>query len=62
MPGSFKTTDFAIAPRPTGVTITQWLYEEIRKAVLDGRLRRGAPIPPTRSIAMDTITNWDALI
>jgi GntR family transcriptional regulator/MocR family aminotransferase len=52
MSGPSNTIDLAIGPRPTGITITKWLYEEIRNAVLDGRLRRGAPIPPTRSIAI----------
>jgi len=44
--------DLALSPRPSGLTITRWLYEEIRTAILEGRLRRGVPIPPTRVLAV----------
>lgn len=39
--------------RPPGTTITQWLYEELRRAMLDGRLRRGASLPTTRALAAE---------
>ena len=42
-----------LRPRVSGTTLTQWLYEEIRNAILDGRLRRGAPIPTTRWLASE---------
>jgi GntR family transcriptional regulator / MocR family aminotransferase len=45
--------DLVLSPRSPNVTITHWLYEELRRAVLDGRLGRGAAIPPTRSLASD---------
>ena len=45
------TLDLALAdPRP-GSVLLRWLYDEIRSAILDGRLRRGARLPSTRSIA-----------
>jgi len=47
------TGDLLLRPREPGITITQWLYEELRHAILDGRLRRGAAIPPTRSLAAE---------
>jgi GntR family transcriptional regulator/MocR family aminotransferase len=40
-----------LSPRTQGTTLTQWLYAELRGAILDGRLRRGAAVPPTRSLA-----------
>jgi GntR family transcriptional regulator / MocR family aminotransferase len=43
----------ALAPRASGVTITRWLYDELRRAILDGRLRRGAAIPPSRGLAIE---------
>src|SRR5215471_14810375 len=43
--------DLALDERAPGTTLTQWLYEELRRAILDGRLRRGANIPPTRHLA-----------
>src|SRR5215471_4213371 len=42
------TYDLALAPRPRGVSLTHWLYAEIRRAVVEGRLRRGSVVPPTR--------------
>jgi GntR family transcriptional regulator/MocR family aminotransferase len=44
---------FVIPPRRPGTTLTQWLYEELRRAILDGRLRRGASVPTTRSLASE---------
>jgi GntR family transcriptional regulator/MocR family aminotransferase len=46
-----RPIDLALDERPPGTTLTQWLYEELRRAILDGRLRRGANIPPTRHLA-----------
>src|SRR5690348_4265083 len=43
----------SLPARPSGTTITQWLYEELRRAILSGRLRRGAPVPTTRAFAAE---------
>jgi GntR family transcriptional regulator/MocR family aminotransferase len=43
----------SLPSRKPGTTITQWLYEELRRAMLDGRLRRGASLPTTRSLAAE---------
>jgi GntR family transcriptional regulator/MocR family aminotransferase len=42
-----------LSPRPPGTTITQWLYAELRHAILSGRLRRGAAVPTTRALAAE---------
>jgi len=47
-----RGTEIAIGDRSPGCTLTQWLYEELRFAILSGRLKRGARIPATRSIAV----------
>src|SRR5207302_4397789 len=48
-----ETTAFALslpAP-PQGGSLYRWLYGELRAAILDGRLRRGARLPATRDLA-----------
>src|SRR5262245_43089534 len=40
-----------LRPRPRGITLTRWLYDEIRAAILSGRLRRGSRLPATREFA-----------
>jgi DNA-binding GntR family transcriptional regulator len=39
-----------LTPRKQHTTITQWLYEELRRAILEGRLRRGSSVPTTRAL------------
>jgi len=41
----------ALGHRRPGTTIARWLYSELRAAILDGRLRRGARLPATRDLA-----------
>jgi len=43
----------SLPARPPGMTITHWLYQELRQAILDGRLRRGASLPTTRALASE---------
>src|SRR5438270_11168903 len=38
------------APRPH-TSLYRWLYEELRSAILDGRLHPGARLPATRDLA-----------
>jgi GntR family transcriptional regulator/MocR family aminotransferase len=40
-----------LRPKPTGVTLTRWLYDEIRAAILSGRLQRGSRLPASREFA-----------
>jgi GntR family transcriptional regulator / MocR family aminotransferase len=41
----------ALPIRPPHVPIQRWLYEEIRTAILSGRLSSGQRLPPTRDFA-----------
>jgi GntR family transcriptional regulator / MocR family aminotransferase len=52
MPGKLRAAaPIALGNRRPGATLTQWLYEELRSAILSGRLRRGSRIPATRELA-----------
>jgi len=42
---------FIPAARPEGVTLTRWLCDEIRGAILSGKLKRGWALPATRQLA-----------
>lgn len=42
----------ALRPRAAGATLLRWLYDEIRLAIVEGRLPAGARLPSTRSIAL----------
>ena len=43
--------ELALSERPPGAVISEWLYQELRRAILDGRLRRGVRLPATRDVA-----------
>lgn len=43
--------EIALVPRSEGMPLQRWLYEEIRSAILDGRLMPGARLPSTRDLA-----------
>jgi len=48
-----ETTSFSLslpAP-PAGESLYRWLYDELRSAILGGRLRPGARLPATRDLA-----------
>ena len=42
----------ALRPRAEGATLLRWLYDEIRLAIVEGRLPAGARLPSTRTIAL----------
>jgi GntR family transcriptional regulator / MocR family aminotransferase len=46
-----KLNQIVLHPRTPGVTLTRWLYDEIRDAILSGRLRRGSKLPSSREFA-----------
>jgi DNA-binding transcriptional MocR family regulator len=50
-----------LRPKPTGATLTRWLYNEIRAAILSGRLRRGSRLPASREFAAGTQQSLDLL-
>ena len=43
--------ELALAPRPSGQTLQYWLYQELRDAMLSGRLPAGVRLPPSRELA-----------
>src|SRR5262245_46901487 len=43
----------ALPPRPRGATASRWLYDALRVAILEGRLRAGARLPTTRELARE---------
>jgi GntR family transcriptional regulator/MocR family aminotransferase len=44
--------DLSLPPRRAKIKPFRWLYDELRSAVLDGRLRRGMRLPSTRDFAV----------
>jgi GntR family transcriptional regulator/MocR family aminotransferase len=44
-------SDLALGSRGPNVTLYRWLYDELRGAILDGRLQSGTKIPSSRSIS-----------
>ena len=51
MPKRGRFQDFPLGPRPAGTPIHRWLFAELGRAILDGRLKPGARLPSTRSLA-----------
>jgi GntR family transcriptional regulator/MocR family aminotransferase len=44
--------EIALTPWTPGQTRQEWLFREIRSAILEGRLRRGARLPSSRNLAV----------
>ncbi|HEX8757575.1 MAG TPA: PLP-dependent aminotransferase family protein [Steroidobacteraceae bacterium] len=40
-----------LPPRRADVSLFRWVYDEIRRAIVDGKLRAGARLPSSRSLA-----------
>ena len=51
MPEFTGTSALALGPRPPDTTLTRWLYDELRRAMLTGQLKRGMRLPATRDFA-----------
>lgn len=51
MPKDASSFELTLSGRPQRGAITQWLYEELRRAILEGRLRPGTRLPATRDFA-----------
>jgi GntR family transcriptional regulator/MocR family aminotransferase len=51
MPKAVSSLDLTLNERPARVSLTHWLHEELRQAILDGRLRPGTRLPATRDFA-----------
>jgi len=43
--------DLVVRERQPGTVLFQWVYNEVRSAILDGRLGRGMRLPSTRELA-----------
>lgn len=46
-----STFELSLHPRSAEQTLANWLYSEVRKAILDGRLKAGAKLPASRDFA-----------
>ncbi|HUK89273.1 MAG TPA: PLP-dependent aminotransferase family protein [Blastocatellia bacterium] len=46
-----SSVDLTFTPRPSSVALTRWLQDEVRRAILDGRLKPGRRLPATRDFA-----------
>ena len=44
--------EISLTPRPDGIALQRWLYDEIRTAILAGRLMPGSRLPATRDLAL----------
>ena len=51
MPKRVSSFELTLSPRPAGGTLTRWLLDELRRAVLEGRLRPGTRFPSSRDFA-----------
>ncbi len=46
-----RTPELPLGPRPADQSLQQWLYVELRRAILEGRLPRGQRLPASRDLA-----------
>jgi hypothetical protein len=53
MPKRTSTLPIALAPPAAGVPLCRWLYDELRGAAADGRLRPGVRLPASRNLAAE---------
>jgi GntR family transcriptional regulator/MocR family aminotransferase len=51
MPRETTALPLSLPAPPSGESLYRWLYDELRAAILDGRLRPGARLPATRDLA-----------
>ena len=51
MPKSRRFQDLPLGERPAGRPLHRWLYEELRRSILGGRLQPGSRLPSTRDLA-----------
>jgi len=53
MPKEATTLTLSLATPPPETPLYRWLYEELRSAILEGRLPPGARVPATRDLAAE---------
>jgi GntR family transcriptional regulator/MocR family aminotransferase len=51
MPKEVTSLELALHERPPNARLTRWLYQELRRAILNGQLRPGTRLPATRDFA-----------
>jgi GntR family transcriptional regulator/MocR family aminotransferase len=51
MPRTISSFEFTLKKRPQHQTLTNWLYGELRNAILEGRLGSGTRLPASRDFA-----------
>ncbi|MBV8476100.1 MAG: PLP-dependent aminotransferase family protein [Acidobacteria bacterium] len=51
MPRQTSSLPLSLPPPASGMSLYRWLYEELRSAILEGRLHSGARLPATRDLA-----------
>ena len=51
MAKSDRHQEFPLAPRPANTPLHRWLHDELRRAIVAGRLKPGARLPSSRSLA-----------
>jgi len=51
MPKAVSSFELTLKSRPRHLTLTNWLYAELRSAILEGRLAPGARLPSSRDFA-----------
>jgi GntR family transcriptional regulator/MocR family aminotransferase len=51
MPREITALPLSLPSPPANASLYRWLYDELRAAILDGRLRPGARLPATRDLA-----------
>jgi GntR family transcriptional regulator / MocR family aminotransferase len=52
MPKDVSSLQLALHERAPDTTLTRWLYQELRRAILDRRLPPGTRLPATRDFAL----------
>ena len=52
MPKLTSSLELPLGPRPANKSLTDWLYAELRCAIMEGRLKRGVRLPSTRDFAL----------
>jgi GntR family transcriptional regulator/MocR family aminotransferase len=51
MPHPGDAVDLALSGPAAGAALWHWLYQQVRTAILDGRIKRGMRLPATRDMA-----------
>jgi GntR family transcriptional regulator/MocR family aminotransferase len=69
MAKAISTLELTVQSRPEGATLTQWLSDELKRAIIESRLAPGARLPATRELAREygisrgtVVTAFDQLV